>query len=138
MQKSKQLAIFAFGINLKTHPIQSDMITKETIGKATVISFTGINKLNVTATQKVKADVVASITQQSNIVLDLSNIIYIDSTGFGMLLSMLRHCKHNEATLKLCNISPEVMELIKLLQLQHVFDIKETVQDCIDSNSNLI
>lgn len=107
------------------------MIKVEKIHEVTVISFSNDNKLNVTVTQKIKAEIVKAIVPNSKIVLDLRGISYIDSTGFGMLLSILRHCKNNNSALKLCNISPEVMELIKLLQLQSIFDIRVDVNECV-------
>ncbi|HON70072.1 MAG TPA: STAS domain-containing protein [Tenuifilum sp.] len=109
------------------------MIDVEKINDVMVISFSENSKLNVTVTQKIKTEVIKVITPNAKVALNLSGVSYIDSTGFGMLLSILRHCKNSNATLKLCNISPEVMELIKLLQLQTVFDIRESIDDCIKS-----
>lgn len=109
------------------------MINVEQIGDVVVISFSNDNKLNVTVTQRIKTEIIKIISPNSKIILNLSGINYIDSTGFGMLLSVLRHCKNNNSTLKLCNITPEVMELIRLLQLQAVFDIRGGVDDCIKS-----
>lgn len=109
------------------------MVDVEKINDVMVISFNNDSKLNVTVTQKIKTEIIKVITPNSKIALNLSGISYIDSTGFGMLLSILRHCKNSNASLKLCNISPEVMELIKLLQLQTVFDIRDSVDDCVKS-----
>ncbi len=109
------------------------MIDVEKINDVMVISFSNDSKLNVTVTQKIKTEIIKVISPNSKIALNLSGISYIDSTGFGMLLSILRHCKNSNASLKLCNISPEVMELIKLLQLQTVFDIRDSVDDCVKS-----
>lgn len=107
------------------------MINIEKINDVTVISFKEDNKLNVTVTQKIKTEIVKAIVPNSKIVLSLDGITYIDSTGFGMLLSVLRHCKNNNSGLKLSNISPEVMDLIKLLQLQSIFDIRANVDECV-------
>ncbi len=109
------------------------MIDVEKINDVMVISFSESSKLNVTVTQKIKTEIIKAITPNAKVALNLSGISYIDSTGFGMLLSILRHCKNSNASLKLCNISPEVMELVKLLQLQTVFDIRESVDECIKS-----
>jgi len=109
------------------------MIDVEKINDVIVISFNNDNKLNVTVTQKIKTEIIKLINPNSKIVLNLSGISYIDSTGFGMLLSLLRHSKNTNSQLKLCNISPEVMELVKLLQLQSVFDIRDSVDDCLKS-----
>lgn len=109
------------------------MIDVEKINDVMVISFSNDSKLNVTVTQKIKTEIIKVITPNTKVALNLSGVSYIDSTGFGMLLSILRHCKNSNASLKLCNISPEVMELVKLLQLQTVFDIRDSVDDCMKS-----
>lgn len=109
------------------------MIGIEKINGVTAISFTENNKLNVTVTQKIKTEIINAIVPNAKIAIDFSGINYIDSIGFGMLLSVLRHCKNSNSALKLCNISPEVMELIKLLQLQNIFDIRNNVEDCVNS-----
>lgn len=107
------------------------MLKVDKIGNVMVVSFDQDNKINVTVSQKIKVEVTKLIAPHSKLVLNLDGINYIDSTGFGMLLSILRTCKNQQSLLKLCNISPEVMELVKLLQLQTVFDIRGSVDECI-------
>ncbi|NOU19884.1 MAG: STAS domain-containing protein [Bacteroidales bacterium] len=109
------------------------MLKLDNIGNVMVVSFNLDNKINVTVSQKIKVEVTKLITPHSKLVMNLEGINYIDSTGFGMLLSILRTCKTNQSLLKLCNISPEVMELVKLLQLQTVFDIRNNLDDCLKS-----
>jgi len=109
------------------------MLKVEKIGNVMVVSFNLDNKINVTVSQKIKVEITKLISPHSKLVMNLEGINYIDSTGFGMLLSILRTCKNNQSLLKLCNISPEVMELVKLLQLQTVFDIRNSLNDCIKS-----
>lgn len=109
------------------------MLKLDKIGNVMVVSFNLDSKINVTVSQKIKVEVTKLINPHSKLVMNLEGINYIDSTGFGMLLSILRTCKNNQSLLKLCNISPEVMELVKLLQLQTVFDIRNSLDDCLKS-----
>jgi anti-sigma B factor antagonist len=109
------------------------MLKVEKVGNVMVVSFNLDNKINVTVSQKIKVEITKLISPHSKLVLNLEGINYIDSTGFGMLLSILRTCKNNQSLLKLCNISPEVMELVKLLQLQTIFDIRNSLNDCLKS-----
>ncbi|MFO8022857.1 MAG: STAS domain-containing protein [Perlabentimonas sp.] len=108
------------------------MIKVEKIDDVLVISTESESKLNAAVSQKFKVEVTKLIDQPGlKIVLNLGNLDYIDSTGFGALLSILRTAKSNNAQLKLCNIVPDVMELVRLLQLQTVFDINDSVDECI-------
>lgn len=110
------------------------MINLEKVNDVLIISLDSDSKLNVAISQKFKQDVTKLIDQPGmKVIISLANIGYIDSSGFGSLLSVLRACKNTDSQLKICNISPEVMELVKLLQLQSVFDIRESIEDCLKS-----
>lgn len=110
------------------------MLNIEKVNDVLIISLPKDTKLNVTISQKFKQDVTKLIDQPGlKVIISLANIEYIDSSGFGSLLSVLRACKNNDAQLKLCNISPEVMELVKLLQLHSVFDIRNSIDDSLKS-----
>lgn len=58
------------------------MIDVEKINDVMVISFSESSKLNVTVTQKIKTEIIKAITPNAKVALNLSGIIYIDSTGF--------------------------------------------------------
>ncbi len=110
------------------------MINIEKINDVLVVSLDKDTKLNVAISQKFKVEVTSFIDQPNmKIIIDLGGVDYIDSSGFGALLSVLRASKNQDAQLKLCKISPEVMELVKLLQLHSVFDIRESLDDCTKS-----
>jgi anti-anti-sigma factor len=110
------------------------MINIEKVNDAFIITLENNTKLNVAISQAFKQEVTKLIDQAGlKVVINLGNVEYIDSSGFGSLLSVLRVCKNNDTQLKICNIAPEVMELVKLLQLHSVFDIRESVDDCLKS-----
>lgn len=110
------------------------MINIEKINDVLIISLLNESKLNSAISQQFKQEVTSIIDQQGmKIIINLGGVYYIDSSGFGSLLSILRASKNNDAQLKLCNISTEVSELVKLLQLHSVFDIRNSVDDCMKS-----
>ncbi len=112
------------------------MINVEKVNDVLIVSLETDNKLNAAISQKFKIEVAKLFDQPSiKMVIDLGKIEYIDSSGFGSLLSVLRAAKGNNAQLKLCNINPDVMALVALLQLQTVFDIHDNIQDCLKSFS---
>ena len=110
------------------------MINVEKIDDVLIVSFATDNKLNVAISQKFKQDVTSLINQTGvKLVINLSGVEYVDSSGFGSLLSILRATKNQNGQLKFCNFTSDVMELVKLLQLQSVFDIRDSVDDCLKS-----
>ncbi len=107
------------------------MIKVEQNKEICIISFPGITRINVNNINEIKEPITEKITPKSKVILDLSGITYIDSSGFGELLSFLRTSKTNESCFMLCGIMPEVMGLVKLLQLQTVFNIQPDREACI-------
>jgi len=91
-----------------------------------------VNKLNILIAQSLKEEVAQFLTKpNTKLILDMDGIEYVDSSGFGALLSILRNAKNNDSQFKLCNISDDVMELIRLLQLHNVFDICNSLDEGI-------
>lgn len=116
--------------NLKT----GIMLKHESKSGIEILTFDNVSKLNILIAQSLKEEVAQYLTKSNTkLILDLKGIEYIDSSGFGALLSILRNAKNNNSQFKICNISSDVMELVKLLQLHNVFDICDSVDKCIDT-----
>ncbi|MBI9053405.1 MAG: STAS domain-containing protein [Bacteroidales bacterium] len=110
------------------------MLKHESNNGIEILSFDNVSKLNILLAQSLKEDVSQYISKaNTKLVLNLAGVEYIDSSGFGALLSILRSTKNNDSQFKICNIAPEVMELVKLLQLHNVFDIYGTVDECLNT-----
>lgn len=110
------------------------MLKHESNNGIEILTFDNISKLNILIAQSLKEEVAQYLTKaNTKLILDLEGVEYVDSSGFGALLSILRNAKNNDSQFKICNISPEVMELVKLLQLHNVFDICDSIDKCIES-----
>ena len=59
----------------------------------------------------------------SSLTLNLNGIRFVDSSGFEALLSLYKTAKINDSNLKLINVSDELTELIKLVELESVFQL---------------
>lgn len=70
-----------------------------------------------------------------NIIANLKKVSYVDSSGLSALLFGRRQVTSANGNLKLCCISDEVMEMIKIAQLNRVFDILGTEKEAIESFS---
>jgi len=56
------------------------------------------------------------------IVLDLSKVTFIDSTGLGALLSVWTAAQRRAVDLEITNLSPRVEKLVNLTKLDQVFN----------------
>ncbi len=55
--------------------------------------------------------------------LDLSGVEYIDSSGVGVLISLLKLQKKKGKLLKIKKVSPKVLNVLKLSSLSDVFEV---------------
>ncbi|HRW62002.1 MAG TPA: STAS domain-containing protein, partial [Bacteroidales bacterium] len=90
------------------------MLKYESKNGIEILTFDNVNKLNILISQSLKEEVAQYLTKaNTKLILNLEGIEYIDSSGFGALLSILRNAKNNDSQFKICNISSDVMELVK-------------------------
>nr|WP_320120184.1 STAS domain-containing protein [uncultured Marinifilum sp.] len=111
-------------------------IETKNIDSVTVMKLIETNRLYAlnAGVAKEKMNEVLSIPK-SKLVIDFESINFIDSSGFGALLSALKTSKEHKSQIKLCNINKDVMELIELMQLDSIFDILQNPTACINSFS---
>ena len=110
------------------------MLKTETIEDIIVVRFNNVNRFNALISEPVKEQLKDYFNKpKTKLILNLENIDFIDSTGFGVFLSIMKTANNNYGFFKICNINSEVMELFKLLQLHNVFEIYSTLEDCVKS-----
>jgi len=63
--------------------------------------------------------------QQSKILLNMSEVPYIDSSGIGELVSAFTTTKNQGGELKLLNLTKKVNDLLQITKLYTVFDVKD-------------
>jgi len=110
------------------------MLKTETIQDIIVVRFDNVNRFNALIAEPVKEQLKDYYQKpQTKLILNLEDIDFVDSTGFGVFLSIMKTANNSYGFFKICNIKPEVMELFKLLKLHNVFEIYNTLDDCMNS-----
>ena len=67
-----------------------------------------------------------------NIIIDLAQSSYCDSSGLSAILVANRICKENKGCLVICNLKPAVSKLIEISQLSNVLNITPTYEEAVD------
>lgn len=67
------------------------------------------------------------------VILDLSKLNFIDSTGLGSFLSILRMLNGAHGDLKLCHMSRPIRTIFELVCMHKIFEIYNTVEEAIRS-----
>lgn len=77
-----------------------------------------------------KAELLALFEQgKKNILIDLQDVRFIDSSGLGALVSGFKNAITNQGSLKLSSLQPQVKSMFELTRLHRVFDIYSTPAD---------
>ncbi len=64
-----------------------------------------------------------------NLILDLKNVTFVDSSGLSSILLANRMCNDADGVLVLCNLSAQVKSLIKISQLGDVLRIFDSLAE---------
>jgi anti-anti-sigma factor len=109
------------------------MLIFEKKNKIDVISFS-VNKINALITDEIR-DGITKVFDNSNskVIIDLKGVEYIDSSGFGCFLSVMRAARNNYGVLKFVNPEENVMELLQTLHLHTIFQIYDDMDTCMRS-----
>ena len=73
---------------------------------------------------------------RKNILLNLADVTYIDSSGIGELVNAYTNVKNQSGELKLLNLTKKVHDLLQITKLYTVFDIADDEVTAIKSFSN--
>ena len=110
------------------------MLKIEKINNVIVVRFNNVDRFNALITEPVKEELKSLFNKpDTKLILNLEGIKFIDSSGFGVFLSIMKTANNNHGQFKICSIASEVMELFKLLQLNNVFDLFDNLDDCLKS-----
>jgi anti-sigma B factor antagonist len=67
------------------------------------------------------------------IVVDLSAVSYMDSSGVASLVKLLSRCSRKKVALKLAGMTPRVRSVFEITKLDTVFDIRPDVREAVES-----
>lgn len=91
------------------------------------------SKLNSLITPQLKSELILINTEgQRNIILDLSQVKFADSSGLSSLLVGHRLCKNANGSFILTSLNDAVARLITISQLDTVLAIVPTCEEAID------
>ena len=72
-----------------------------------------------------------------NIIIDLGNVDYISSAGWGIFISEIKGIREHHGDLKLVRMIPDVYDVFELLEFHYILKAFDTVEEAIsDFSSN--
>lgn len=88
-----------------------------------------VDELDASNAGEFKRDVAPLLEANTKLVLDLSRLRFVDSSGLGAFISCLRKLNAAGGDLKLCGMSRQVRAVFELVRMHRVFDIYATSEE---------
>jgi anti-sigma B factor antagonist len=108
-------------------------ITQRRQGKVVILDIYGAISMGESKDKFVnKMDSLLS-QQESNVLLNLSGINYVDSTGIGELVGYMSKFTQNNRHLKILKPHDRVKKLLNITKLDTVFEIFEDEEEAVKS-----
>ena len=100
------------------------MTSTRQIGGVTIVDISG--RIELGGESAAIRDLVCDLLSKGNkqILLNLGDVHYIDSSGLGALVSSFTSARKQGGELKLLNLTDKVTDLMQMTKLYTVFDVK--------------
>ena len=97
-------------------------IKKELINDA--YQVTPIGEIDIMSSEELKKEISEIINENKDIIINGENIEYMDSTGLGVLISLLKKTKEQDNKIVIKNLKPNIYKLFNITGLIKVFEIE--------------
>ena len=92
--------------------------------------FTPIGEIDIYTSPKFKKTILETFEEkESDILIDCIKLEYVDSTGLGALIYILKNLKEKEYQIFLSNVKPNIRKLFDITKLDKLFIIRGDVDE---------
>lgn len=102
------------------------------VGRVTVVRCGG-RIVAGSETESLRAHVSGMMRDRKDFVLHLGEVSFIDSSGLGTMVRMLTSTRQSRGDLKLCNIPQAIDKLLRMTNLNQLFDAHESEESAISA-----
>lgn len=83
-------------------------------------------EIDIYTSPKLKKSLIEALEDKnSDMLIDFLKVDYVDSTGLGALISILKKVKESDNMVYVENVKPNIRKLFDITNLDKVFEIKE-------------
>lgn len=106
-------------------------VTPEKAGDVTIITLPG-EVLDASSVPDFRRDIMPHLEEEgANVLFDMSELRFVDSSGLGVILSCLRKLNAAGGDLKLFGMTQPVRALFELVRMHRIFDILNTRDEAL-------
>ncbi len=105
-------------------------LTQRKTGSVTVLSIKG--KINIETSPDLKREVLRiADTGVQKIYLDFSNVDFVNSSGLGSLINLLKELRKKDVAMVIINPSNFIRSLFTLTHLDEIFETYDSIEDAL-------
>ncbi len=113
-------------------PVQAFTFNPESLNGMVLVTLTG--SLSEENNNKAKDEFLKILKDPpKKLVVDLTRIDYISSSGIALLVSILCRCRQMSCAMSICGLRTDTRELFRLTRLNQVFEIFNDVAEALKS-----
>jgi len=107
-------------------------IQKRYEGDIAVLALEG--RLDLTSASTLKEASKEALARDSKkVILNMDKVDFINSSGLGALVSILKEVRNSHGSMRLTNLAPYVKEIFDITQLTNIFEICQDEKQAISS-----
>jgi len=105
---------------------------KEQVAEVTIL-MPQITWLDASNVPQFKDAIQPHLTDKLQLIIDLTPVDFMDSSGLGAMLSVLKKVDAAHGELKLCGMSRKVRALFELVRMHRIFEIYNNREEALKS-----
>jgi len=98
-------------------------IIKTSIDNTITVRFENVNKLTASDSAELNNTLTYSLEHSNNIIVDFTNVNYIDSSILNELLTALDKSQQKNKQFALTGLSSKIKDILKITKLDEVFEV---------------
>ena len=107
-------------------------INKSELNGVSVLKLKG--RLDLASGAGLKDEVKNLMNSEKNMIhLNLEEVDFINSSGLGVLVSIMKEVRVHKGRITLSNLASYVQEIFEITQLSHIFEIFSTENEALNS-----
>lgn len=108
-------------------------VTVQRRGAATVVKLAG--SANMVVSSALRDQLVGLVDEHtSQLVLDLTELEFINSVGLGAIIAAHLRCRRHNGVVKVVGPRPAIHDLLSVTRLTHLFPVHASVEAALASN----
>ena len=114
-----------------------EALEQREVGNVLVVSFKDFKILDEQKIAEIGYEMTTLVgkTPAGRMLVNFEGVTFMSSAMIGKIIQLNKKCKENNVDLRLCTISPNVMEVFKLMRLNKVLDIQKDEDKALASFS---